>query len=87
MPSLKPNRKSFPYPTSAWWIPVLLGIGWLPFFGADAAATLWPYLDSHEGVVAFMMAWFFDIAIPCSILATVSVAVQIIRLTLWEMRQ
>lgn len=81
------KSRSFPHPVSAWWIPVLLGIGWLPFFAANEAAGLWPSLDQHEGIVAFMTAWGWDIGLPCIALAAISIAIQIVRLAQWEMRQ
>lgn len=87
MPSVIRNRKSLPNPLSAWWIPLLLGIGWLPMFGADTILRFWPHSNSHYQVAAFGMAWGFDVAVPFTILAVISILIQMVRFVLWEMMQ
>jgi hypothetical protein len=82
-----PKRRSFPHPLSAWWILVVLGIGWLPLFAADLALGIWPQLNQHHQLAAFGMAWGFDVAFPSIVLAGVSTLIQIVRLVQWEMRQ
>jgi hypothetical protein len=81
------RRKTFPHPFSVLWIPVLLGIGLLPFFVADAVAKLWPVLDSHESITAFMAAWGWDIGLPSLGLTAISIIIQIFRLAQWEMHR
>jgi hypothetical protein len=81
------GHKTFPHPVSAWWIPILLGIGWLPFFVANAVARLWPVLDNHEKVTAFMTAWGWDIGLPSLGLSAISIIIQIFRLAQWEMHR
>jgi hypothetical protein len=82
-----PKRKSFPHPVSAWWIAVLLGIGWLPLFAADVVLRFWPHLNDRYQLAAFGMAWGFDVAFPSIVLAGISILIQIVRLAQWEMHQ
>lgn len=82
-----PKRRSFPHPVSAWWIPVILGLGWLPLLGADIALKYWPHLNDNYQLAAFGMAWGFDVAFPSIVLAGISIMVQIFRLVKWEMSQ
>ena len=65
----------FPHPASAWWIPVLLIVGWLPLYLAD-------FLYSHNWKVGegFGMAWGMAVALPCTALAAISIPVQAFRL-------
>jgi hypothetical protein len=68
----------FPNPASAWWIPVLVAIGWGPLFMAGF------FLNSNRSDAAsFGMAWGMAITFPCTFLAVKSVPVQMFRLLMY----
>jgi hypothetical protein len=69
--------KLIPKAKSPWWIPVLLLFGWGPLAAADLIYSIYPGSFEREG---FGMAWGIVVAFPCTILATISLAVQIIRI-------
>jgi hypothetical protein len=75
-----PNRKPFPNVLSAWWIPVLLGIAWVPPLLLEivhqvAPNARHPYLD-----ILFQELWAFSVTLTCTGLAIASLIVQIVRL-------
>jgi hypothetical protein len=65
----------FPHAASAWWIPILLALGWGPLYIADI-------LYSQDGQVTegFGMPWGMAVALPCTLAAELSVLVQACRL-------
>jgi hypothetical protein len=65
----------FPHPASAWWVPVLLGVGWGPLFVADLL-----YPQNWKVAEGFGMGWGIGIALPCTVLSAVSVVAQAFRL-------
>ena len=68
-------RSIFPHPASAWWIPLLLVVGWGPL---EVASLLYPH-DWKVGE-GFGMAWGMAVAVPCTGLAALSTFVQACRL-------
>ena len=65
----------FPHPVSAWWVPIVLVIGWGPLFVADLI-----YPGAGMG---FGMGWGMAVAFPCTILAAISVPIQALRLLMY----
>jgi hypothetical protein len=63
----------FPHPASAWWIPVLLAVGWAPLYLVD-------FIHNGELRKGFAMLWGVGITIPCSELTVISVTIQAFRL-------
>lgn len=68
----------FPRPASAWWIPILLLIGWGPLYILDLVQFRdW---NMAEG---FSMPWGMAVAFPCTFLAGLSAPVQAFRLFMY----
>jgi len=65
----------FPHPASAWWIPVLIAVGWGPIEFCDIFGV-----GSAE---EFGMPWGMGVALPCTYLAALSVPVQAFRLLMF----
>jgi len=74
----------FPHPASAWWVPVLLIAGWGPLFIADLL-----YPGDWKVGEGFGMPWGMAVALPCTVLAVISVPVQAFRLFsyFWSRRE
>jgi hypothetical protein len=68
------GRSIFPHPASAWWIPILFGVGWGPSYVADLL-----YPGNWEVGEGFGMGWGMAIAAPCSLLVAISVLAQVFR--------
>jgi len=68
----------FPHPLSAWWIPILLVIGWGPLYVADFI-----YRRNLGEGMGFGMGWGMGVAFPFSILAALSVPIQAFRLLMY----
>src|SRR5260370_32909524 len=66
----------FPHPASALWAPALLIVGWSPLFVGD---LLYPPRGDGFGM-GFAMAWGLDVMLPCTVLAAVSILIQLLRL-------
>ena len=62
----------FPHPASAWWIPILLALGWGPLYLMDL------FMSRENWGPA--MAWGMAVAVPCTFVAALSVLVQACRL-------
>jgi hypothetical protein len=62
----------FPHPASAWWIPVLIVVGWVP-----------PFILELFGESRWILAWIVSITLPCTILAVVSVPIQAFRVLMY----
>ena len=76
-----------PRALSPWWVPILLGFGWGPLFMDDLACRLDPHLDVGLGAAsAFAMAWGLDVTIAATLLASISLFVQIFRAVTWAVR-
>jgi hypothetical protein len=69
------GQSIFPHFLSAWWIPILLVIGWGPLFVADFIYRRNP----GEGL-GFEEGWGMAIALPFLLLAGLSVLIQALRL-------
>ena len=65
----------FPHPASAWWVPVLLAVGWGPLLVADLL-----YPQSWQAGEGFGMPWGMAVALPCTALCALSAVVQAVRL-------
>lgn len=72
----------FPHPVSAWWIPILLGLGWCPLLVADVFAH-----DNFNAGEGFAMPWGMGVALPCSVLAALSVCVQAFRFLMYVLNR
>ena len=68
----------FPHPLSAWWVPILLVVGWVPLFVAYAV-----YCALHTdgwGFVDFLARWEMFVTLPFTALGATSTLVQAFRL-------
>jgi hypothetical protein len=75
---LKIEAPVFPHPTSAWWIPILLALGWGPLSVADLF-----YPQDWKVAEGFGMGWGMGGAFPGTTLAALSVPIQAFRLLMY----
>jgi hypothetical protein len=73
----------FPHPASAWWVPVLLAVGWLPLSIPDLFRDPYAVKNGITKGMGFAMAWGMGVAFPCSCLAAVSSIIQIFRFLMY----
>jgi hypothetical protein len=73
------HHSIFPHPASAWWIPILLAVGWIPLYIADFLTKPGDWATGEN----FGMAWGMGIALPFSALAVLSVLVQAFRFLMY----
>jgi hypothetical protein len=68
----------FPHPASAWWVAILLAVGWGPLLISDIL-----YPKKWEAAEGFGMPWGIAVALPCTLLAALSLPIQIFRLLIY----
>lgn len=75
------DRKSLQFPghLSAWWIPLLLALGWVPL----CAGTVMLAFFNPKALADFAPLWVWLAATPCTLLAAASVFLQLCRLWLY----
>jgi hypothetical protein len=71
----------FPHAASAWWIPILLAIGWGALFLVDL------FQLEPPGEDGWTLAIGMGITLPCTLAAAFSVSVQIFRLLMYFLNQ
>ena len=76
------RKLRFPHWTSPWWIPVFLGLGWVPLFSADWISRLFPGL--RTSAVAFGLAWGLTLSLALTALAIISALAQFSRLLFYR---
>jgi hypothetical protein len=72
----------FPHPASAWWVPILLVVGWGPLFALDIIYPDPAHIPINAGE-GFAMPWGMGITLPCSVLVAVAIPVQAFRLLMY----
>lgn len=72
------NRKSFPNALSAWWILVLLGLGWVPPLAIEIIDRFWPDPANPYRRTSFGEPWMFAITLPFTGLAIAALVVQLV---------
>jgi hypothetical protein len=77
---------TFPQFSSAWWIPILLAVGWGPLFADDLIYGNVSNSGMNPGM-GFAMAWGMGVALPCTLSAVVSIVVQAFKLLLYVLSQ
>jgi hypothetical protein len=77
MEANKPKDGSFPNWKSAWWIAVLLALGWGPPLLINAVFLVFPSLNNHYQLAALGMAWGLTGTIALTALSLISLLTQI----------
>jgi hypothetical protein len=80
--SSKLKQKRFPHWLSAWWIAILLAVGWGPLALDDLLQHFFPSLNANYQGSAFAMAWGLTATLLCSGLAAACLLIQIGRIVI-----